>query len=93
MTEELMKKMKELIKEYYNENGQLSEKGKELMRSEYMKAVEFEIELTDLCNRYVKELNPELFGFVWKKMEESIKFAHAMNMMPPPSGKNHNMFG
>ena len=93
MTEDLMKKMKELIKEYYDENGQLSEKGKELMRAEYVKAAEFEIELTDLCNRFVKDLNPELFGFVWSKMTDSIKFAHAMNMMPPPTVKSPEMFG
>jgi len=90
--EEVMKEIKKHMEKFYEKDGSLTEEGKTIVRCEYSKASEFEIELITVCNKYVSEMNPVLFGFVWRKVEEGIKIAHALNMMPPTT-KPSNMFG
>ena len=88
------KKFKEIMSQYYDEEGNMTEQGKQLIKEAYALAAEFELELNEVCNKYIRILHPELFGFVWAKMEDGIKLVHAMNAMPqgtpPPPG---NIFG
>lgn len=93
MNEEQLKGIREVMKKFYDKDGNITEEGKKTITEEYVLAGEFEIMLTDLCNKYVNRLNPNLFGFVWEKVQTGIQMAHHLNRLPPPSKPPEDIFG
>lgn len=93
MDEDQIKEMKELMERFYDKDGNLTEEGKEMVKEDYIKAYEFDIELTELCNKYVNEMNSNIFAYVWVKVQEGIKMVHEQRMQPPIGKPPENIFG
>lgn len=81
MNEEKEKEMREAMNKYYSEDGKFTEEGREKMLEDYALGAEFNMELTELCNKYVNDPHPDLFGFVWIKVHEGIQIVHNMQRL------------
>lgn len=82
------KEVKKLLKEIYDEKGELTEKGKDYIRSYYKISSNFEIELRDIITKYSIVLPKDMFGDVWMRMTTGIQQMHIKESMlatiPPP---------